>query len=176
MRDFLCVLSHLHPENELLTDLYKYVCKQVRTTIRRSKADYYDGKFESAASDERKQWQLYKEVVFRKVSNGPEILRVCFNGMELNDSKESANVINERFATAGSLLEQGIIEQYGFDMGDIEHLYPHLADNNWNFQPVSTHDVLKIIEELASNKSPGIDKVPTELLKLEDSRPTHIVY
>lgn len=169
-RDFLCVLKHLHPENELLIDLYKYVCKQIKTMIHQSKTEYYDGKFDAAASDERKQWQLYKEVVFRKVSSGPENLRVCVDGMELDDSTESANVINERFANAGYLLEQKIIDQHGFDMSDIDHLYPNLADNNWNFQPVSTHDVLRIIKELPSNKSPGIDKVPTELLKLASDK------
>lgn len=165
LRDTLCALKYLHPDNEILIVLYRQTCGQVRRAINQSKSEYYDGKFTSAAGSERKKWQLYNEIIFNKTTNGAEKIKVSVDGNNLIDSTVSANIINERFANAGLILERAIIDQYGSDLDDIEHLYPQFADRNWNFDPVSTRDIESVIDSLPSNKAPGTDNIPTSLLK-----------
>lgn len=147
MREIYCAP---HPENDILKQLYLQKC-YVRNKILQSKSNYYQDKFESNVTDEQKQWQLYKEVIFKRFASGPEKIRVSVNGTELPDSKESANVINNSFAQAGQLLEDKIVEEHGFDMSDIEFLYPHLASRNWSFHPVTANEVKTIINDLPCN-------------------------
>lgn len=165
-RDVTFVLSKIHGENEILQQLCSKLCKQIRTKIEVSKKAYYGERLQEAMPDSAKQWKLYKEVMFGAALNGPRSTRVTVNGIDLVDSVDSANVINSRFATAGRELEDNIVDEYGLEIDDISGLYATHADRNWNFNTVSTSEVANIIGRLRSNKAPGIDRVPTELMKM----------
>lgn len=69
---------------------------------------------------------------------------------------DSCNTINNHFCAAGEhlALATDIIATHGYEVEDIDNLYPQHANNNWTFQEVDSNDVVS-----------AIDKVPISLVK-----------
>lgn len=65
-RDRLYKLTHLCPDNEHLAKLYLNKKQYVDTTIEQLRGSYHANRITAAAGDDRKTWQLYKEIVFNR--------------------------------------------------------------------------------------------------------------
>lgn len=67
--------------------------------------------------------------------------------------------------TSGEHLATEIIAIHGYEVSDIDCLYPQHANNNWSFKEIEPESVIEAIESLPNKKATGIDKVPISLLK-----------
>ena len=88
-----------------------------------------------------------------------------------------ANKFNEFYANVGTMKATKLAEEHNFNIHDTEGFDPCESDRNFGpnntplfeFEPITTGDVHKIIMSLPSNKAPGCDKVNAKILK--DSSP-----
>lgn len=102
---------------------------------------------------------------FQPVINSKSDTTISIRGVPLDDSINSCNVINDHFSTAGENLASSIIAIHGYDVNDIESLYPEHSNNNWSFRHVNSDDVVEAVSSLPNKKSTSFDKVPIQLLK-----------
>ena len=92
--------------------------------------------------------------------NCPEHFQI--DGSNVSDRETIANKFNLFFGNIGPTVANNI--------GNIEHGSFKISLNNpcsdvLNFKPVEEADVIKIIDNLCSKNSCGIDKITTKLLK-----------
>lgn len=163
-RDRLFHLQGLYPENIQLAQLYIDKAIFVKMNNERLKAEFYTNKLEDASGDARKTWKVYKEIVFNQHERKQDHT-ITINGIPTNGSSDSCNAVNEHFCTAGEHLATTIIAIHGYDVDDIEELYPEHSSNNWSFKETDSHEVKSTINKLTNKKSTGVDNVPMQLIK-----------
>lgn len=119
---------------------------------------------EAAAGDSRKTWKLYKEIVFNKHKDKQDH-SITISGKTLTDSITSFNEINEHLCSAGERLATEIIAIHGYEVNDVDSLFPQHVHNDWSFRiEVQSNDVVRAIDSLPNKKSTDLDKVPISLL------------
>lgn len=163
-RDRLAALSVLPTANEVIKSLYRKTVESVKQLNEKLKASYVTEKFEAAAGDARKTWNVYKEVIFNQFKTKSDE-SITINGDPVTDTVASSNMVNEHYCTAGEKVAASIIAIHGYDATDIEELYPENANNNWSFQHVDEKQLIEVIKNLPNKKSTSFDKVPIQLLK-----------
>lgn len=152
-RDRLRSLQNLFASNEIITAQYNAKKNFVILFNEQLKAAFESNRIESAAGDARKTWQLFKEVLFNQTTKFES--SVTINGTPITDSFASCDAVNDYFCTAGENLVTDIIASHGYDIQDIDNLYP-----NWSFQHVSSDTVAHtVINSLPNKKSTSFDKV-----------------
>lgn len=163
-RDRLFHLKSLYPRNEILSRQYDEKAEYVKQKRRQLRSAYECERFNNAANDPGKIWKLYKEIVFnrKEVKNDPVI---TVNGVPTTNTRDSCNLVNQRFCSAGSELATGIIGVHGYSLRDVELLYPEYERNCWSFSSVDANDVLEVIRALPNKKSNSFDEIPISLLK-----------
>lgn len=167
-RDRLHHLCNLYPDNNHL--LHKYIGKKeyVEATNERLRAKYEAERIAAAAGDDRKTWKLYKEIVFNQHQQKKD-QPITIKGISTENTPNACNTINDHFCSAGEHLASEIVSIHGYEVNDIEDLYPQHANNNWSFKETNTVDVVRAINCLPDKKSTGIDNVPINLLKSTSS-------
>ncbi len=163
-RDRLFHLQGLYPDNPQLVRLYNDKATFVKSTNERLRAEFYANKIENASGDARKIWKVYKEIVFNKHQEKQDFT-ISINGTPTTDSIDSCNAVNEHFCTAGEILATNIIAVHGYNLDDINDLYPEHSSNNWSFKEIDSATVSSSISKLPNKKSTGIDNVPINLIK-----------
>lgn len=98
------------------------------------RSTYEHSRFQAAAGDMRKTWNLYNEILFKRKQRKSTI---SINGLTSDDSLDSCNKVNDHFCSAGEKLGTSIIAIHGYGHDDIDSLYPENADNDWSFEPVN---------------------------------------
>lgn len=163
-RDRLASLNNILTDNEIIARQYNRAKVCVSELNERLKATYETERLESAAGDARKTWKLYKEIIFNRYSSNSGGT-ISIRGTPLDDTVSSCNAVNDHFGTSGESLASSIIAIHGYDVNDIDSLYPQHANNNWSFCHVNEENVVDAISSLPNKKSTSFDKVPIQLLK-----------
>lgn len=163
-RDRLFHLTNFCPHNNYIVSQYEQSKEKVEKLNLQLRTDYELQRFEDAAGNARKTWILYKEILQNKRQSQSEET-ITVNGILLDNSVNSCNIINNQFCSAGENLATEIIALHGYDLTDIDALYPEHATNDWSFQHVSSEDVSSAINSLPNKKTTGIDMIPIQLLK-----------
>lgn len=163
-RGRLYTLMGLHPENTYIEREYLKTVDFIKSKNFELRSNYECDRLEAAGGDNRKTWKIYKEIVFNQHKKSQDT-PIFIDSQTMNDSVQSCNAVNDHFCTAGEHLTTEIIAIHGYQVDDIDCLYPQHADNNWSFNEVEPDAVVKAIENLPNKKSTGIDKVPIGLLK-----------
>lgn len=163
-RDSLYNLTDLYLDNEIIKQKFLDCKVDVDCLNHRLKEEYELDRIETAAGDVRKTWNLYKDILFNQQIKKPEET-ISINGKPIDDLEDSCNKVNDHFCLAGERLATDIVGTHGYEIEDIDNLYPDLANNNWSFKEVTNDDVVRAIEKIPNKKSTGIDRVPISLLK-----------
>jgi hypothetical protein len=88
------------------------------------------------------------------------------------DEKSVANEFNNFFTSIGEVTRQkvqSLANEYGHISSQPFTLIDHPISEQFLFDNVNCSDVENIITSLRENKAPGIDKIPTKVIK--DSAP-----
>lgn len=163
-RDRLLSLKDLYPHNIHIAQKYLEKKTYVETTNEYLRANYNANRLSEAAGDDRKTWRLYREIVFNQHQNQQDHT-ITINGNPSNGSNDACNEINNHFCSAGEHLAATIVSIHGYEIEDIDNLYPQYANNNWSFKEVNSNDVATAIKNAPNKKTTGIDNVPISLLK-----------
>lgn len=140
-RDRLATLSNLPTANDIIVRQYDEAKNLVRNLNDQLKRSYETERLESAAGDARKTWKLYKEIIFNQFKSKSDTT-ITIKDVPVTDSLASCNTVNDHFCRAGETLAASIISIHGYDIQDIDDLYPEHANNNWSFNYVSSDDVV----------------------------------
>lgn len=163
-RDRVFLLTKLYPDNVAISNLHQRLVNFIDLQNYRRRTEYEHNRIQAAAGDTRKQWKIYKEVLFNRTTDKRDKC-IMIEGVQMSDSTVACNVINERFCTAGEKLATSIIGINGYDTSDIDNLYPEHAGNNFSFKTVSPDDVTRTIAALPDKQSTSYDRVPISLFK-----------
>lgn len=162
-RDRLYALVNCVPDNDIIVQKHRDKERFVERLYENLKSIFESERIEASAGNDRKTWQLYKDILFNQTKKSETLIKV--NGVSIDDSVRSCNVVNDYFCSAGENLATSIIAIHGYSTDDIEDLYEEHASNNWSFQHVSPEAVSHVINSLPNKTSAGLDNVPIKLLK-----------
>lgn len=164
-RDRLASMKRLFPLNNIIDKLLKEKIEWIKCRNFELKSAYETDRIEAAAGDDRKTWQIYKEIIFNQYKSKSDAT-IEINGTAIKDDVASCNAVNDYFCTAGEKLASDIISVNGYNIDDIDELYNEHAGNDWDFQHVNPEQVSAVIRKLPNKKSTSFDKVPMQLFKL----------
>lgn len=143
---------------------------EVSEQIQRTKSDYYNKTFTECKNQPAKMWQLINSLSCNKivVKTTPKQLQTQ-NGITTN-MKDICEGFNKFFASVGSVLACEITKQYQTPINSVNHM-PGYCSHTLSTLPLATKDeVLKIIKNLKSNTSSGLDGINTKSIKCVSSQ------
>ncbi|CAH2087021.1 unnamed protein product [Euphydryas editha] len=138
--------------------------KEVSACIQNTKSEYYNKTFAECKDQPAKMWQLINNLSCNKttVKAIPNQLRTQ-NGITSN-KKEICEGFNKFFASVGSVLANEIRKQHRH-IDSVKHV-PGSCSYILKTLPLATNEeILKIIQNLKSNTSSGLDGVNTKSIK-----------
>lgn len=163
-RDRLAALQKSMPSNDVIAQLLVEKTASINERNFQLKSSFESTRLAAAAGDDRKTWQLYKEIIFNQFKNKTDT-SIEINGTAITDDVASCNIVNDFFCTAGEKLAASVIATHGYSTNDIDSLYPEFESNNWDFRPVDAEQVSEVIIYLPNKKTTSFDKVPIQLFK-----------
>ena len=134
--------------------------------ITKAKEDYYKDKFSQAKNDCKKQWQVLNEITGsrKNVSKLPDAILIDNKKITLSsDPKKYANGFNNYFANVGKNLADALKNKPN---QPIRNKYmPHPANHSFFISPVSSNEIVCLIDSLESGKSAGSDNISVKVVK-----------
>jgi len=139
---------------------YKAYCNCLKTTLRNAERNYYSNRFLSCANDMRKTWKTINTAM----NNGRDTslpLNLVIDNKLTNDPLTIVNELNKYFVNIGSTLANKIpvVNKSIYDY------LPSSKPESMALYPTDEYEVLKLISELKDVSSPGLDEIPTNIVK-----------
>ena len=157
----LCNKAHLTGS---LNDITKY--KQYRNTLNKIKQHgkkmHYDDLFNKIGKNTKLVWNVVNNIL-RKTSNKSDITEISMCGARLTEQSDIRNAFNEHFSTAGMRVKGTINRKCDDELNPL--LYVRCCTNNLLMLPVTEQHICKIVGDLKSKRSCGIDNMSNTLLK-----------
>ena len=144
---------------------YKQYRNSLNKIIQKTKYNFYKQKIEHNANDLKQIYKIISEATDENVSNKKnKILQVTDDDTtSFCDKKKLANYCNSFFSKIGMVMSDKIkLTKHGF------HSNYHSNYNSTSsmfLTPVSDGEIIKCINTLKNNCSPGIDKITSKLIK-----------
>ncbi|XP_055589747.1 uncharacterized protein LOC129741945 [Uranotaenia lowii] len=146
-----------YPANDHLKDLLLHVSKKLQCAKAEAKKGYYHKLFHT--SNQKKTWKNLNELIGRNESRS-ESIKLELNGTITEEGKSVANAFNEYFCNIGSQLAATIPRNAQINgtpsFGNRDSIY---------MQPATEQEVLILINNLDSSKSPGPDGISAQFVK-----------
>lgn len=151
------------PKNEKLTSEFRIAKENTRRLINTEKKDFYFNSFNKCNKKPKKMWKLINTLAKNKFVNDGSPSKIIINDKEIINKTDICDKFNEYFATIGTDLADKLITS-----NNSKNLH-HQTKNNYPLLPelrLCTEDeLIKIIDNLDSNTSCGIDGITTKSLK-----------
>jgi hypothetical protein len=166
------VIAACHKKNKLYLNFIKYPTKyndsqfkkyrnRLNQIIRTAKIHYFHNKFDEQKDNIKETWKLIKSLLNKKKTN-TEASRFIYNNRVINDKKEIADKFNEYFTNIGPNLSQKIQPSSNIHITDfLTGSYQHSIFLN----PTDTHEIYKILMQINTAKSAGIDNFKWKIFK-----------
>ena len=150
--------------NPEIRDRYKDLKKQVKHSLLKTKADYFNKELENNRGNTNKIWNIIKELVPDSTNKGLDNL-----SEDREQIKSRADIFNVFFANVG----ENTFNQCKTSISQDADYYNVTADNcslSTDFplfrpQPVDSDTVVLIIKHLKNSNSYGCDGIPLRFLK-----------
>lgn len=160
-KDSLCLPNDSIEKYNIKINIRTYN-RIIRKCLRISKRDYYADLFEKHKNDSRKTWRVINKVLGKQKSNSnfPDFFIV--NGEEIHNSEDIATHFNDFFSQIGHEFANAL--DYTPD-GYLKflHMLPRNSES-LEFTPVTTEQVLQVIDGLKSKTSFGYDGISNNLI------------
>lgn len=158
IKDNLLKSSRRHPSDQHLRDLLKHASKRLQQIKERSKRDYYQRLL--LHSSNKKSWKMINELLGRK-NDKERIVTLKIGDSKTSDGYEVSNIFNNWFSNVGENLASGINSDK--DIRKFRTL-PTQSSSIY-LQPATVEEVILLIKNLDSKKSPGPDSISAETIK-----------
>ena len=175
------MLCNMHSYEKIFTNLYWTVYPRItpenyatvknnlaiynkilKKTIRNAKKSHYEFIFEKYKNDNKKTWNLINNILNKSKGKKPYPKFFKENNQIIIDKSKIANRFNEYFINIGEKLVDDIDENSQKCYKDFLNKYDNLK---FDFSPVEEQTIIKVINNLSSKDSYGIDGISTTLLK-----------
>lgn len=133
--------------------------------IIKAKEDYYRRKLIEFKNDPKKIWKLMNEVTRRFKNKFTKIQRIKAEGMYYTSNIDMANHFNNLFTTIELKMAENIKLRPQVDGENYYTLVDKSEKKLYDLNPASENEVIELIASLKPNSSPGLDGIPTTLIK-----------
>jgi hypothetical protein len=147
--------------DKLKTNLHTYN-SILNKTKREAKTTYYKKKFDENKFDNRKTWDTIREVINKPNSKSQLPSYFIHNNDCLTDPYEIADKFNDFFVNIGPNLAD-VIETH--DKPPFATYLQTKVESTFLFETINEQKTTKIISDMKTKSSCGIDKMSLELLK-----------
>ena len=142
---------------------YKRHKNKLRKMMRQAQESYYTKLFDEKQNGMKKMWNHLGCMLNPKRSKGPQMIkRLCIDGKNVTENLEISEMLNQHFCSIGNKLAARIPKS----IKSFKHFMKSPLTNSMFFDKLDQKDVLSIIETLNSNKSPGLDGIGNNVLKI----------
>jgi len=124
--------------------------------------NYYANRFSELKNDIKKTWKLIKSVIQENNPKHDSIHELTINGQTVSDKSIMANKFNEYFGNIGNDLAKKIPKLSESYSDYINHIQPI---NSFFSKPTDSVEIIDIVQNLKSNKSPGFDDIHPSVVK-----------
>lgn len=153
-----------NPESQQLKDIYKHYKNKVNNLVKKRKQEHTEKIIGKAERNPKCMWKIINNTLKNTQDNDNHKSKIekikADAGHIKEDPKEIANELNKYFTNIGQKLAKDQQMQHPVPL----HPIPRNEENMYLF-PTDTEEVIKIIEKLKNNKSPGEDGITCEILK-----------
>ena len=121
---------------------------------------YYHSTLSEHKSDSKKTWEIINEITSGK-SGKISVKELKVNGQSITNSNVLADEFNNHFATIGPKLASEIPSQC--NNSHLEYLTS--TNERFQFRPITTNQVLSLLNKLNKSKATGLDKISARLVR-----------
>ena len=150
----------LYRMNKVSHLAYKRYSNYVTAIIRRSKRNYYIGRFSQFKCDIKRTWNTINSLLGKSMKRSIVINEMKIDGEVSMDNLKIANSLNDYFSSIASEVDNSIPVGVGSSMSYLTGQFL----NSFVFSPVTANDVNATILSL-KNKSCDVQSVPVSVLK-----------
>lgn len=139
-----------------------FIFFKIYQTVKALKNNYYKGKFYRNYKNNKETWDTVKELcnIKNKRVNASPLLNLA------TSPNESLDTVNQYFTTIGEKLAADILMRTKMsDSKLVQNTYPSENCGSMCLFPTDFIEIDKIILNLKNNSAPGIDSIPTKILK-----------
>ena len=167
-RDNLNYRLKITPSNTILYQTIKNNIsnynKILQKLIRNAKKTYYYSCFTKYKHDLKNTWITIKDILNKQNKNKhnfPEHFQI--DGNNVSDKETIANKFNIFFSKIGPNVAKNIVN---IEQGSFKNYLNNPCSDTFSFKTIEEAAVIKVIDNLSSKNSCGIDKITTKLLKI----------
>lgn len=122
------------------------------------KSTFYANEVDQARDDPKKLWNKIKNLIPNQTDSNIRDM-TSDDGAFINENKKIANHFNKFFVNIGAKLASK------FTSTDTTNINVSRPLHTFNFSPISTNDVAKVLNSLDTNKASGMDGISARILK-----------
>lgn len=148
-----------HPNCTRLVKFYGKLCKEIKSESIKCKEKYFSKKFECSRGNSKKEWNLVNCILNKTRSQSDLVVNI--NNDIVSDPKVIADHFNEFFVKIG---QQFSINNSTYTLDETILEEPTQVESFF-FEPISAHELHRIILSLKNSNSMTSDGVSSNLLK-----------
>jgi hypothetical protein len=149
--------------------------KILKKNIKLAKKSYFESCFSKYRNDMRNTWSTIKDVLNKQKETNTPPKEFYLEDTIVSNPKDIANAFNNYFINIGPQLATNIVQPDNIAFSDYL-ITP--TDHTFDFQRVTTTEVMKVIDNLKNKTSSGLDNISNKLLKhvkMEISEPLTLI-
>ena len=137
---------------------YKKCRNQVTKLIKKCKIEYFNAKLKDCKNS-KECWQTINKLL-NKHSKSTTVNKVEVNGIDITGDANIAQEFNDYFCSVGPTLASNIPIT---NTDPLSYVTP--VSTSFEFHAITYDELIKVVKNLKTNKSPGLDNVSTKLVK-----------
>lgn len=149
--------------NFRLKNRYKKLCKNVKSSVKKTRDKYYRKKFQEIAGNSKKEWNLVDEIISNKKRNKIAV-ELSIDNVICSDEFVVANSFNNHFSSISNLVLSNNVSASNCDH-NFDLVNDTMFDNCFVFNPFCSSEILDIIKSLKNTNSSGVDGISNKTLK-----------
>ena len=153
--------------HSIFHEIYKIKLRRynniLRSVITSAKSLYYHDKFIQNKNDIRKTWEIIRSAINNPPSNIFPSYVQTDSDHHITNKKEMADYFNSFFTNIGKKLALEIDSKYNYDFK--KYLSTSAPNSKFNFSQTTENEINKVISELKSKHSTGIDNITSIFVK-----------
>lgn len=166
-RNYLWQECKMYPNNEELQKKFTQETDKVNRQINIQKKNYYYTLFYNNYRRPKKMWETINNLAKNKIKDNCAPPKLIINTGQITEGNAICQHFNDFFIRVGQDLAHKIPNKYHTNTGntlmyDSEHTHDIILNK---FTPCTTSEVSKIIDNLNSNTSTGLDGISTKTIK-----------
>ncbi len=148
--------------SEINVLIYKRYKAKLRVLLKQSEKDYLSSILIESKQNTKNIWKVYREVLNKcKNNNNQKVSHLIFNNNKIENDQDIANSFNKYFSLIGSNLAKHLSKG-----NEYQKYMTNRLPNNMFLTPITEHELFIEINKLSQNKAPGIDNIPSGIIKL----------